>query len=80
MVPYSQGGLNDFNNLFAMCVTSVNKISIAAWLPMASDVCVQKSDIGRGLQTTCELCKTTTKQGPEWDFKIPLWIRNTSHD
>lgn len=42
----------------------MNKISVAAWLAMTSDVCVQKSDIGRGLQTNSELCKTTTKQGP----------------
>lgn len=43
-----------------MCVTSVTKITTAAWLPTI----VQKKDIGRGLQTTCDLCKTTTKQGP----------------
>lgn len=41
-------------------MTSMTKITIAAWLPTI----VQKiKDTGRVLQTTCELCKKTTKQG-----------------
>lgn len=31
---------------------------------MTSDVCAQKSDVGRGLQNTCELRRIKTKEGP----------------
>lgn len=70
MALYSQDGLNDFNNLFLMCVTSMTKITIAAWLPtIVLKKKIQEDFYKLLVNYAKKPNKTRTNQ---WDFKTLL--------